>query len=372
MKVINGKVFDINHGFVEKTLSTQDGYIASQSSDDVVLDGEGCYVIPGLTDLHFHGCMGYDFSDGDSQGLVEMARYQLSQGVTHICPAGMTLLEEQLETICQVAANHNRTNQKGAALVGVHLEGPFLSYEKRGAQNGDWLHEVDLPLLDKLIDASEGLVKLVSVAPELEGAIPFIEEASKKVGVSVAHTTANYDLATKAFEAGARQVTHLYNAMPAYSHRAPGVVGAAMDAPHCMAEIICDGVHIHPAVVRGAFRMFGRDRMILISDSIRATGMADGQYTLGGQDVIVKGRLATLVDGTIAGSATNLMACLQTAITMGISLEDAVWGAAVNPAKALGIFHQVGSLEEGKLANVVLLNPDYTVKQVVFQGNVVQ
>lgn len=370
MKIVKANVFTLDHGFVPQSLCTQGEKIAASSDDDTVLDAQGCYVIPGLTDLHFHGCMGYDFSDGDAQGLAEMARYQLSQGVTQICPAGMTLLEEQLTAICQVAADHTNT-QDSATLVGVQLEGPFLSRAKKGAQNGDWLHDVDLQLLRHLREASNGLVKLVAVAPELPGALDFIREASQDVVISVAHTTADYDTATAAFQAGARQVTHLYNAMPAYTHRAPGVVGAAMDAPEVMAELICDGVHIHPSVVRGTFRMFGRERVILISDTMRAAGMPDGQYTLGGQDVWVNGRLATLADGTIAGSATNLMACLQTAITMGISLEDAVWAAAVNPAKALGIFDTVGSLEQGKEANFVILNPDFTVKQVVFQGKAV-
>ncbi len=370
MNIVKATVFDVDHGFVSKPLATDGGLIAQESSDGVVIDADGCYVIPGLTDLHFHGCMGHDFSDGDSAGLVEMARYQLRNGVTQICPAGMTLLEGQLETICRTAANH--TCHDGASLVGVHLEGPFLSRAKKGAQNGDWLHDVDLSLLKRLQETANGLVKLVAVAPELPGAMDFIEQASKDLVISVAHTTADYQTATAAFQAGARQVTHLYNAMPGYTHRAPGVVGAAMDAPEVMVELICDGVHIHPSVVRGTFRMFGADRVILISDSMRATGMPDGQYTLGGQDVVVSGRLATLLDGTIAGSATNLMACMQTAIAMGIAPQDAVMAAAVNPAKALGIFDTVGSLDFGKKANFVILNPDFTLKHLVFNGKLVQ
>ncbi|WP_409967941.1 N-acetylglucosamine-6-phosphate deacetylase [Bengtsoniella intestinalis] len=371
MNIVNGHVFDVEQGFVSKTLATHGGIIAQESTDDVVIDAEGCYVIPALTDLHFHGCMGHDFSDGDSAGLVEMARYQLQNGVGQICPAGMTLLEDQLSKICTMAADHVNMPDS-ATLVGLQLEGPFLSRAKKGAQNGDWLHGLDLAMLKRLQQAANGLIKLVAMAPELDGAMEFIREASKDVVISVAHTGADYETATSAFEAGARQVTHLYNAMPAYTHRAPGVVGAAMDAPDVMVELICDGVHIHPSVVRGTFRMFGAERVILISDSMRATGMPDGQYTLGGQDVVVKGRLATLLDGTIAGSATNLMHCMQTAITMGIAPQDAVNAAAVNPAKALGIYDRVGSLDVGKEANFVILNPDFTLKQVVFHGNIVE
>lgn len=371
MRITGAKVYDSRHGFVERDICTDGNMISATSGDDIVIEAKGCYIIPGLTDVHFHGCKGHDFSDGDAEGLEVMAKYELSRGVTQICPAGMTLLEDQLEKICAVAANHRKEGRPGASLCGIQLEGPFLSYEKRGAQNGDWLHSVDKDLLHHLMEVSGGLIKIVAVAPELDNALDFIKDVSEEVTVSVAHTTADYDLAAKAFEAGARQVTHLFNAMPAYSHRAPGVVGAAMDAPDCMVELICDGVHIHPAVVRGVFRMFGHKRVILVSDSIRATGMPDGEYTLGGQDVIVNGRLATLKSGTIAGSATDLMACLETAVSMGIPLEHAVRAAAVNPAKAIGIYSRVGSLEDGKLANIAILNGDCTLKQVIFRGELV-
>ena len=199
----------------------------------------------------------------------------------------------------------------------------------------------------------------------------FIREASKKVTVSVAHTTAGYDTALAAFQAGAREVTHLYNAMPPFAHRDPGVVGAAFDAPEVRCELICDGIHIHPAVVRATFAMFGRDRMILISDTMRAAGMPDGNYTLGGQDVQVCGKRATLADGTIAGSVTDLMSCMRTAVSFGIPLADAVTAAAVNPAKVLGIYDRVGSLDEGKDANVAVLDQDLELKAVLFRGQVV-
>ena len=371
MRITGAKVYDLQAGFVERELCTDGKNISAISGDDTVMEAKGCYVIPGLTDLHFHGCKGYDFSDADADGLEVMANYELSRGITQICPASMTLLEEQLTKVCAVAANHKKQNRGGATLCGVQLEGPFLSYEKRGAQNGDWLHPVDKGMVERLMDISEGLIKIVTVAPELDNAIPFIRDISDKVTVSLAHTTANYDLATQAYEAGARQATHLFNAMPAYHHRDPGVVGAAMDAEDCMVELICDGIHIHPSVVRGVFRMFGAKRVILISDSMRAAGMPDGQYTLGGQDVTVKGRLATLKDGTLAGAVADLMDGVHTAVSMGIPLADAVRAAAVNPAKAIGIFSRVGSLDNGKLANIAILNPDHTLKQVIFQGTLV-
>ena len=368
MKITGGAVFDLNSGFVPRDVCFEGAVISPSSCDGETYDASGCYVIPGLTDVHFHGCKGADFSDGDPDGLALMAEYELSRGVTQICPAGMTLSEDQLLKICQVAAEHRKAGRPGAELAGVNLEGPFLSEAKKGAQNGAWLRLPDVEMLKRLVAASEGLVKLVSVAPELPGALDFVREASKEVTVAIAHTTADYDTATAALDAGAREITHLFNAMPPFTHRAPGVVGAAADFPACRVELICDGIHIHPAVVRAVFKLFGPNRVVLISDSIRGAGMPDGQYTLGGQDVTVRGALATLADGTIAGSVTDLMSCMRKAVSFGIPLADAVRAAAVNPAQAIGIFDRVGSLDVGKQANAVVLDKDLELKAVFFNG----
>lgn len=371
MRITGGQVFDLHEGFVRRDVCFDGRLLSSSSADGKTYDASGCYVIPGLTDLHFHGCMGKDFSDADPEGLEIMARYELSQGVTQICPAGMTLLEEQLTKVCQVAAAHRDANKPGAELCGINLEGPFLSTAKKGAQKADWIHAPDVDMFRRLMAASKGLVKLVSIAPEEPGAMEFIEAVEGEVTVSIAHTTADYDTAMEAFRLGARQVTHLFNAMPPFSHRAPGVVGAALDTPICNVELICDGVHIHPSVVRATFKMFGPKRVILVSDTMRAAGMSDGDYTLGGQAVTVKGKLATLADGTIAGSVTDLMSCMRTAVSFGIPLEDAVWAAAVNPARAIGIFSRMGSLEPGKRANVVVLDQNLELKDVFFRGELV-
>ena len=372
MRITGGQVFDLHEGFVRRDVCFDGRLLSASSADGQIYDAKGCYVIPGLTDLHFHGCMGRDFSDAEPDGLEIMARYELSRGVTQICPAGMTLTEEQLTRVCQVAAAHRDANKPGAELCGVNLEGPFLSMAKKGAQNGEWLHAPDVDMFRRLMAASKGLVKLVSIAPEEPGAMEFIEAVEGEVTVSIAHTTADYDTAMEAFRLGARQVTHLFNAMPPFSHRAPGVVGAALDTPLCNVELICDGVHIHPSVVRAVFKMFGAKRVILISDTMRAAGMPDGDYTLGGQAVKVKGKYATLEDGTLAGSVTDLMNCMRTAVSFGIPLADAVRAAAVNPAKAIGIFSRAGSLEPGKRANVVVLDENLELKDVFFRGELVR
>ena len=330
MRITGGQVFDVKEGFVQRDVCFDGRLLSGSSAGGRTYDASGCYVIPGLTDVHFHGCRGEDFSDGSPEGLEVMARYELSRGVTQICPAGMTLLEDQLVHICQVAAAHRAADKPGAMLCGVNLEGPFLSHAKKGAQNGAWLQAPSTQLLQRLLKESKGLVKLVSVAPELPGAMEFIEAAEESVTVSLAHTTADYDTSMEAFRLGARQVTHLYNAMPPFSHRAPGVIGAALDTPGCNVELICDGIHIHPAVV--------------------------------------KGKLATLTDGTIAGSVTDLMGCMKTAVSFGIPLEDAVRAAAVNPAKAIGIYSRCGSLEPGKRANLVILDQNLEIKDIFFRG----
>ncbi len=241
--------------------------------------------------------------------------------------------------------------------------------EKRGAQNAAYVQDPDAEMFKRLQAEAHGLIRLVDLAPEKPGAMDFIKELHGEVICSLAHTTADYDTCMEAFAAGAGHVTHLYNAMPPYSHRAPGPVGAAADAPGCSVELICDGVHVHPAVVRSTFRMFGAERVILISDSMRACGMPDGDYSLGGQAVTVKGNLAALSDGTIAGSVTDLMSCLKKVVQeMGIPLETAVRCAAVNPARALGIYDRYGSIEPGKTANLALLSQDLDVMSVILNG----
>lgn len=335
--------------------------------DEEIMDGEGCFAIPGLVDIHFHGCMGYDFCDASGEAVAGMAEYEASVGVTSICPATMTLAEEELHRIMKNAGEYQYRG--GAKLMGVNMEGPFISEKKKGAQASDHIRLCDIELFRSLQKDAKGLIRLVDIAPENANAMEFIDTLKDDVVISLAHTTADYDTALEAFSRGARHVTHLYNAMPPLHHRDPGVIGAALDAEKCRVELICDGIHIHPSAVRAVFKMFGSENVILISDSMRAAGLTDGQYTLGGQEVFVKGSRATLADGTIAGSVTNLMNCLKTAVLqMGIPLEEAVACASSNPAKEIGIYDSCGSIREGKAADMVLLDHELNVKAVFVNG----
>ena len=373
MQIINGLVFDIKEGFVSRDVYTDGDYISDKSGDGVAVDASDCYVIPGLVDLHFHGCVGEDFSDATAEGLQRIADYELSQGVTYICPAGMTLPEEKLSEICRVTAAHRKNNKGGAEVVGAHLEGPFLSMAKKGAQNGAFIHEPDAEMLRRLQDIAEGSIKLVTVAPEEPNGMDFIKAAvDMGITVSLGHTAADYDTALAAYRAGASHATHLYNGMPPIHHREPGVIGAAFDGG-ARAELICDGIHIHGSVVRLTFAMFGAERMVLISDSLRATGMPDGRYPFGGQEIEVHGNHATIAGHpeTLAGSVTSLMGCVRKAVEFGIPLKDAVRAASLNPAKAIGIADRAGSLDIGKEASIVLMNKkDLSIRTIIFKGQV--
>lgn len=375
MIIKNASVYTEDGRFISKDIwIEEDRFVDCEQkvSDKTVVDASGCYAIPGLTDIHFHGCVGHDFCDGTREAIDAMAAYEASVGVTNIVPATMTLGEDTLLEICKAAKEYREEGpkEKRARLCGINMEGPFVAPSKKGAQNGAYIRTPDIEMFDKLNEASGFMVKLIAIAPEVEGAMEFIEKRHDEVVISLAHTATDYDTAVLAFEKGANHVTHLYNAMNPYTHRAPGLVGAAADTHKVEVELICDGVHIHPASVRTTFKMFGDERIILISDSMMATGLEDGDYSLGGQAVKVVGNLATLQDGTIAGSATNLMDCMRTAVLkMGIPLESAVKCAAVNPAKSVGIYDQYGSITPKKKANVVLLNKeDLSLRGVVLEG----
>ncbi|MEG2458662.1 MAG: N-acetylglucosamine-6-phosphate deacetylase [Raoultibacter sp.] len=372
MKIIGGAVF-CGDSFEVRDVGVQGDCFAPPLPDDTSLvDAAGCYVIPGLIDIHFHGCVGYDFCDGTSEAFDAIGCHEAARGVTAICPATMTYPEAKLDAIVRAAAAHADAPD-AAALVGINMEGPFISEGKIGAQNPAYVQVPDAALFRRLQAAAGGLIKLVDVAPEVEGALAFIDAFHNEVRISVAHTCADYATTTQAFLRGARHVTHLYNAMPPLHHRDPGVIGAAIDAEDVMVEVIADGVHIHPTMVRAAFTLFGDDKVVLISDSMMATGLCDGAYSLGGQAVAVRGKRATLADGTLAGSATDLAECLRVAVAdMGIPLASAVRAATINPARALGIEGQRGAIALGHIADAVILNPDLTIKQVVVRGRVLR
>ncbi len=369
----NAKIFGADFQFHTGAFEVTDGKFGAVLPDCVpgdAIDLQGALVLPGLIDVHSHGNSGCDFSDGSYEGLQEMAKYYLSCGVTSFAPASMTLPYEVLEKAFATAKRLVQEQPAGCArLMGIQMEGPYFSEKKKGAQNAAYLKQPDFEGFQKLFDDCGGLVRIVDVAPELPGAEEFIRRASELCTVSVAHTDSDYDHARAGFAAGATHLTHLYNAMPGINHRNPGVIPAAVENPNVRAEIICDGLHIHPAAVRLAFSMFGGERMILVSDSGRCAGQPDGtEFELGGQMAKLIDGVARLADGTIACSAANLWQCLCNAIRFGIRQEDAIRAATYNPACALGVQDRVGSIEPGKLADFVICSPDYTDRRVYLGG----
>ncbi|MBR1743331.1 MAG: N-acetylglucosamine-6-phosphate deacetylase [Lachnospiraceae bacterium] len=344
-----------------------------------VMDGNGGILFPGMIDMHFHGAAGYDFCDGTMEALGMLAKFEASIGVTAICPAAMTLPKKRTLEILQNAKDFKkhqieRPDISQADFVGIHMEGPFISPKKKGAQDENFILPCSSDDFFSFQEASGGLVRVIAFAPEEvkgESAREFIRQVGSQAVVALAHTDASYDIAKETFEMGASHAVHLFNAMPELYHREPGAAGAALDSCEVTVELICDGVHIHPAVIRLVLALKKR-KVILVSDSMRATGLTDGRYTLGGQDVEVTGNRAVLVsDGSLAGSVTTLPDCVRYAVKeAGIPLADALHAATFAPAERLGIEKDYGSIREGKFADLVLWDDDLRLKMVIHHGNI--
>lgn len=324
-------------------------------------DSGARYVLPGLVDIHTHGAAGGDFSDGDAAALSAMAAWYAAQGTTACLPTLMTLPEEALAGAVEAIAGG--WPAEGARCLGVHLEGPFLSPGRHGAQPAAYLQRPD-PALLRRVDR-RGTVRRLTLACELEGAMDLLRETAGRHTVSLGHSEADYDTAMAAFRAGASLVTHLYNAMPPLLHRAPGIIGAAMDSG-AWAELICDGLHVHPAAVRAAFRLFG-ERLVLVSDSLRCAGLGDGTYTLAGQAVTVREGRAALPDGSLAGSTISLLEGVRRAVGFGIPLEAAAYAASTAPARAMGAV-DIGAIAPGRRADLLVLDEALEPVQVYIGG----
>lgn len=366
MIIKNGAVYQEDKTFAKKDLYLEKGRIVEgiqQVTDRTEVDAEGLLVLPGLVDVHSHGAVGHDFSDGDRNGLKKILSYEYAHGITSYCPTSMTIDKEELRRIFREMGQWQ--DEPGMSHVaGINMEGPFLDASRKGAHREECILAPDVEFFRECNASSGSRIKLVTLAPNTEGALEFTRQLHDEVVISLGHSAADYDTAREAFEAGAWHVTHLFNAMQPLGHRAPGLIGAASEDENCYAELISDGIHVHGSMVRAAFKLFP-GRIVLISDSMRATGLENGTYDLGGQQVTVDGKLATLADGTIAGSATNLYDCMRTAVSFGIPLEEAVAAASMNPAKSINIYEEVGSLTPGKRADVLLADKDLNLVRVI-------
>ncbi len=368
MIIKNGNVFEKDGSFHQRDVYTDGSLILEKpvENDQEVIDARGLYVCPGFIDIHVHGAVGADVCDAKEEGLLAMGRFLKGQGVTSFCPTSMTYPEDLLTDIfsnCRKVADMG--DPTSSRIVGINMEGPYVSASKKGAQNPDYIMNPDPGMFDRLMDVSGGLVRLVTLAPELPGADEFIESCKDKVHISLGHSACDYDTARRAFDKGADHVTHLYNAMHPMLHRNPGIPGAAGDCPHVCAELICDGIHVHPSMIRNTFRMLGPDRVAIISDSMRACGLADGLSELGGQKVFKQGAEARLEDGTIAGSVTPMTDGFRNAVRFGVPLETALKACTINPAASIGMKDRIGVIAPGAYADIILLNQDLELVKVL-------
>lgn len=371
----NAMVYNEDFDLVRADIATEGAVITgvgTSVTSGETIDLTGCTLLPGLIDMHIHGCAGHDTGEATPEALEAMSNCLVKRGITSFCPTSMTLSFEELQKIfANVQQEKDRVT--GAYIHGVNMEGPYIAMSKKGAQNGAYVRSPDKDEFRRLYDGCGGCIKIVDIAPECEGAQAFIQEVQPYCPVSTAHTAAGYDQAVQAIRWGVRHTTHLYNAMSGLSHRAPGVVGAVFDCARqygVRAELICDGFHIHPAALRVAFRQLGEDNTIIVSDSMSAAGHVDGEYDLGGQTVYVKNGRALLADGTIAASTSNVYEELKNVISYGVPVKQAVKSATINPARAIRVDHITGSIAVGKNADLLALDKDLQIKLVVVRGQI--
>ncbi len=379
MKILlkNALLYDGDFNKIEADLLVEGEKIVAIGKDlpeegAKVYDLEGCTIMPGMIDMHIHGCGGADTSEATPEALETMSQTLIKNGVTSFCPTSMTLSYEELEKIfSNVSAMKGKTS--GAYIHGVNMEGPYISMAKKGAQNPLYVRNPDKNEFMRLYEGCGGCISIVDIAPECEGGEEFVKAVTPICPVSTAHTSATYEDEINAIEWGVRHTTHLYNAQSGLTHRSPGVVGAVFEKAKekgVRAELICDGFHIHPAALKIAFDMLGEDNSVIISDSMRAADYKDGVYDLGGQPVYVTEGKALLEDGTIAASTSNLYKELKNVLSYGISEKQAVKSVTINPAKAIRVDGETGSLEVGKLADILVLDKDFNIKLVVAKGEV--
>jgi len=331
-------------------------------------------LIPGMIDMHIHGAAGADVMDASSEALQTISNSLPAEGTTAFLATTMTETPRRIEEALRSVREYVDLPRKmaGAEVLGVHMEGPFLSPERKGAQRGDMIIPPDRDLFGRWQDLSGDLIKLVTVAPERTNDQEFVRYL-KQHGViaSVGHSVATYEETLAAIEAGCSHATHLYNAMAAIHHRAPGTVVAVLLDDRVTAELIVDGVHLHPAMIKLAFEIKGKEKLVLVTDAMRAKYLGDGSVELGGQQVTVKAGEARLANGTLAGSVLKMNGAVKNIISFtACSLEDAVKMTSENPARELAIFDRKGSIAEGKDADLVVLDENYQAVLTLCRGRI--
>lgn len=337
---------------------------------DKIIDGEGKYLAPGFIDIHNHGNSGYDIMDSSEETIDKMAEFHLKNGVTSFLGTVITSSYENISKAIDNIVKYNNKNDK-AQILGIHLEGPFFSQEKKGAQPSQYIKRPNMEDIKELVQLSDGKMKMVSLAPEIEGALGIISFLrSKGITVAMAHSNSTFQETIRGIDYGATVATHLFNGMRNFTHREPGIIGASLIDDRVFCEIIYDRIHLHDAAVKLALKIKGIDKIVLVSDAMRAAGLEDGVYELGGQKVTVKEGAARLKNGSLAGSTLNLRDAVYNMVHfLNISIQDVIRMASLSPAKAIGVDNMKGSIEIGKDADLILLDKNINIAATIVGGN---
>ncbi|EAF4915577.1 N-acetylglucosamine-6-phosphate deacetylase [Listeria monocytogenes] len=357
----------VTEGHLIKEVLPKNKIIAEEYSEEAIFDGNGGLLIPGMIDVHIHGAKNYDMMDGSTESIQAVSMACAETGCTSFL---VTSVSSSLEDLIQMIRQTKKVigKEKGAKIAGIHLEGPYLNIEKKGMQNPAHLRHPDLKEMKKIFDEADGLIKMVTIAPELPGGIELIDFLKKRgVVVAIAHSNATYEEAQDAFEKGASHITHCFNAMPAIHHRAPGLVAAALENDSISVQAIVDGVHLHPGIVRLIHKIKGPDKMVLTTDALQAMGVGDGEYIFGGHQVTVTEGVARLQDGTLASSTVTMNKSLRLSNEFGINLQDTILMATSTPADILGM-KNLGRIEKGYSADLVLLDKKFEVLSTWING----
>ncbi|EDN8465047.1 N-acetylglucosamine-6-phosphate deacetylase [Listeria monocytogenes] len=357
----------VTEGHLIKEVLPKNKIIAEEYSEEAIFDGNGGLLIPGMIDVHIHGAKNYDMMDGSTESIQAVSMACAETGCTSFL---VTSVSSSLEDLIQMIRQTKKVigKEKGAKIAGIHLEGPYLNIEKKGMQNPAHLRHPDLKEMKKIFDEADGLIKMVTIAPELPGGIEIIDFLKKRgVVVAIAHSNATYEEAQDAFEKGASHITHCFNAMPTIHHRAPGLVAAALENDSISVQAIVDGVHLHPGIVRLIHKIKGPDKMVLTTDALQAMGVGDGEYIFGGHQVTVTEGVARLQDGTLASSTVTMNKSLRLSNEFGINLQDTIQMATSTPADILGM-KNLGRIEKGYSADLVLLDKKFEVLSTWING----
>lgn len=332
-----------------------------------VIDINKQLLIPGMIDVHIHGANHYDMMDGTTKSIQEVSKKCLETGCTGFLVTSVTSSLEQLIGMIE-ATKAVIGKEEGAKILGIHLEGPYLNPEKKGMQDPNHLRLPDLVEIKKIVELADGLIKMVTIAPELPGADEVIQYlVAKKIVVAAGHTNATYEEAQQAFDLGINHITHCCNAMPVIHHRSPGITVAALEDDRVSIQAIIDNIHLHPGIVRLMHKSKHANNMVLITDALQAMGVGDGQYHFGGHEVTVDKGVARLKDGTLASSTVTMNQALKISTDMKIPLEDGIIMATQTPSKLLS-YQNIGEIKEGYDADLVALDKSFNITQVILKG----